>query len=125
LPSSRSYHAFPGKSSARVPTLKLVEQSTSKTSRSEAHLGDDTEVNNNTLGVYPSPTKDYVNIDLRSIQKSTVDILDNQGKIVRSEKMNGNEVKSFKIHDLGAGVYFVKVTELTTGKTYLQKFIKN
>ncbi|MFT7592597.1 MAG: hypothetical protein ACI9UJ_002536, partial [bacterium] len=123
LPNSRTYHSLPGKSSAGVPTLKLVEKST--TSRSEAHLGDHNEVGNSgQLGVYPSPTQEYVNIDLRSIQKSNVDILDNQGKVVRSDKVDGESIKSFHIGDLSAGVYFVKVTELSTGNTYIQKFVK-
>ncbi len=76
------------------------------------------------LGVYPSPTKEYINVDLRLIGRSNVDILDNQGKVVRSDKLDGAEVKSFKIDDLGQGVYFVKVTELSSGKTFVQKFVK-
>ncbi|MFT5725659.1 MAG: hypothetical protein ACI9JN_002786 [Bacteroidia bacterium] len=125
LPNSRTYHAFPGKSAARVPTLKLVEKSTSKSTRSETQLGNDNDLGGNaSVGVYPSPTKDYINVDLRSIKSSTVQILDNQGKVVRSDQLTGESVKSFKINDLGAGVYFVKVTELATGKTFIQKFMK-
>jgi hypothetical protein len=124
LPSSRTYHSFPGKSSARVPTLKLVEEKNTKSTRSEAHLGDDNVLNNASLGVYPSPTKEYINVDLRQIGQSTINILDNQGKVVRSDELDGTEVKSFKVDDLGQGVYFVKVIELSSGNTFVQKFIK-
>jgi hypothetical protein len=124
LPSSRTFHSFPGKSSARIPTLKLVEKSTSTKTRSEAHLGDDNVTTSGELGVYPSPTKEYINVDLRLIGKSNVDILDNQGKIVRSDRLDGETIKSFKVTDLGQGIYFVKVTEISSGKTYIQKFVK-
>lgn len=124
LPSSRTYHAFPGKSSARVPTLKLVEKSTTKSSRSEAQLGDDNDINSHSLGVYPSPTKELINVDLRQIGRSNVKILDNQGKILRSDEIDVSEIKSFKIDDLSQGVYFVQVTEFSSGKTFVQKFVK-
>jgi len=73
------------------------------------------------VSVYPNPAKDvsFLNIDFpNSTSKTLVDISDAQGRLVRTEKLNGNQIN---IAQLVKGVYFLKIK--TEEGSYVKKFL--
>lgn len=71
--------------------------------------------------VFPNPAKDvaFLNIDFpNATSKTLVDINDAQGRLVRIEKLNSNQIN---IAQLAKGVYFLKIK--TEEGSYLKKIL--
>ncbi|MBB6332076.1 hypothetical protein HNP24_003068 [Chryseobacterium sediminis] len=76
---------------------------------------------NNSINVYPNPTKDDVNISTDSKIRS-VEVYDTQGRIIQKH-MNINSTKtSVSIHNKVSGVYIFKI--ITENDTIIKKVIK-
>lgn len=68
----------------------------------------------NNINVFPNPTNDFVNLDLKLDKKAdevNVQIMDTMGKIISSGTFNNiqNEVIPFDICDFVNGTYFMTV----------------
>lgn len=75
------------------------------------------------LKVYPNPSNGntFLKVDFPNISsKSLVDIIDLQGKLIRREKLNNQQVDVSELHD---GVYLLKIK--TEEGAYLKKVILN
>jgi len=85
-----------------------------------------TNIENNILSsdkvsVFPNPAKDvsYLNIDFpNATSKTLIDITDAQGRLIRTEKLNNNQIN---IAQLSKGVYFLKIK--TEGGSYMKKVL--
>jgi len=85
-----------------------------------------TSIENNILAsdevtVFPNPAKDvaFLNIDFPNATSNTlVNINDAQGRLVRTEKLNGNQLN---IAQLTKGVYFLKIK--TEEGSYVKKIL--
>ena len=85
-----------------------------------------TNIENNILTsdkvtVFPNPAKDasFLNIDFpNATSKTVVDINDAQGRLIRTEKLNSNQIN---IAHLSKGVYFLKIK--TEEGSYLKKIL--
>ncbi|MFI5135655.1 MAG: T9SS type A sorting domain-containing protein, partial [Chitinophagales bacterium] len=78
------------------------------------------EVNTNDAEtIFPNPARDviYVNNESNNLK---LDVLDYSGRILVTE----NRQLSIGIQKLPAGFYFLRITDLQTGKTSIHKFIK-
>jgi len=89
--------------------------------------GDDvTSVDNKSFAidfkVYPNPVHDYITIKISGeLQRSTVDILSIQGKVVKSFSLNNNQ-NHLDVRNLSSGVYLVRIQ---TGESYsIKKIVK-
>jgi len=72
------------------------------------------------ISIYPNPSKEFVNIDVKSnsIEIYEVSIIDFQGRIICN---NLNDFKTIDISKLSKGIYFVKV--VSKNKTSITKKI--
>lgn len=92
-------------------------------------------VNNKNLTEYisdarPNPTNGILEFDinLKSKGKVQIEIYDNKGILIRSENRNiENTYQSLNLdlNDFDSGIYLLKVTFEGSGKSEIQKIIKN
>lgn len=75
------------------------------------------------FSISPNPATDQIRIDFgnKNTNKATVEIYDNCGKRIRSEKLS--DQNSINIQELAKGIYFVKLKNDDALST--QKFVKN
>ncbi len=73
--------------------------------------------------VYPIPVHDELNIDFSSSAKHLqLSLLDEQGKEVISQEINGNKRASMNMSSLPAGIYYLHID--SRGKSYSRKVVK-
>jgi hypothetical protein len=80
---------------------------------------------NLTVSAYPNPTTDYLTLEVKDFELSTLhfQLYDMNGKLLESKKITGNQT-SIVMSNLVPSTYFVKVTESNKEvKTF--KIIKN
>lgn len=76
----------------------------------------------NNFNVYPNPFQEKITINISSLEKiSTFDILDIQGKVVKSGMINQKEEK-MDLTDLDKGIFFILIKD--ESYTYIKKLIK-
>lgn len=61
-----------------------------------------------TLLLYPNPTSDFVNIESKDGVFNTVQVLDMNGKLLKTVKPNSDKVQ-FSVEEFTSGIYLVKV----------------
>jgi hypothetical protein len=74
----------------------------------------------NSLMVYPNPTKGFVNI--QSVETVSVEVYDMIGKLILSKKIE-NEFQNLDLTNFPTGIYLLKATN-TNGLTQTHKIIK-
>jgi hypothetical protein len=70
--------------------------------------------------VFPNPVQDVLNINLPDNNNYRLEVLDYMGRIIFSAL----NTQSVSVSALTPGFYFLKSTDLRSGKSYLNKFIK-
>jgi N-acetyl-anhydromuramyl-L-alanine amidase AmpD len=65
------------------------------------------------IKIYPSPFKDYLNIDFPSNIHSSLDVFDVAGNKVAIFPLN-NQKNQLSLHFLEKGIYFIRINEFTT-----------
>ncbi|NND87956.1 MAG: T9SS type A sorting domain-containing protein, partial [Flavobacteriaceae bacterium] len=86
-------------------------------------LGSNTFVSQNSVKLYPNPSDDHIQIDLKHALAASVRIFDTQGKlIIYIPKGTPSKTYSIKISKLIPGIYFVRLE--TTEGTVTKKLIK-
>ena len=75
------------------------------------------------FSIYPNPTMGLVCFTFQSMEQKDIRILNESGGIVSQETTN-SETLFMNSSNLPAGMYFVKVTFLSTNKIRIKKFIK-
>jgi len=80
--------------------------------------------------VHPNPTSEIIefDIDTRTKNNVTIEVYDNMGKMISSEKYNleiGNTSIKTNLENYKSGIYLLKVLFEASGKTEIQKIIKN
>lgn len=75
------------------------------------------------LSVYPNPTNGIVNISNDSNALNSVDVLDLNGRTVKSIKLTGETSAQVNISDLSAGVYMMNISSDQGSVT--KKIVKN
>jgi len=77
-----------------------------------------------TFSVYPNPSNDFVNISNDSnYLLNSVDVMDLNGRTVKSVKLNGETSAQINISDLSAGVYMMNISSDQGSVT--KKIVKN
>ncbi|MES2630081.1 MAG: PKD domain-containing protein, partial [Bacteroidota bacterium] len=75
------------------------------------------------VNIYPNPATTAINISLgEQFPIDQVDILDAVGRIVLTQKENGNTASLVQVGDLAKGNYIVRIT--SSGNTYHRQFSK-
>ncbi len=76
-----------------------------------------------TIKVYPNPARDYVNVNIEctNFKASDIELLDMQGKLVKSAKLKAKQGNRIDVSSLSAGAYSYNVT--LNGKTISGKII--
>lgn len=80
------------------------------------------------FNLYPNPAADYLNINVtgkNSFNSIKVEIFDLQGRVLLSEKSSIKQLSMINISNLTKGVYFLRITDITTQQSTLAQFIKN
>jgi hypothetical protein len=72
--------------------------------------------------IYPNPVKSTVNIDLSSVDNSSVDVYDIDGRKILTQKLS-NSSNTINIDNLSSGMYLFKVT--SDQGTATSKVVKN
>lgn len=84
-------------------------------------------INNSTIGydlsIIPNPFKDYLLVQGNNLNKVNIEIFDGNGKLVRRIPSYQTQSK-IKVNDLISGIYWIRITDESTGKSITQKFIK-
>ncbi len=78
------------------------------------------DVNNDVnVSLYPNPAKDYLNVNFTSNSNGEIEILNNVGQIVYSEKITKSSNSNHKIStsNLESGIYFIRIKNDSTAKT--------
>ncbi len=73
-------------------------------------------VNNNEVTVFPNPAYDYVTIQSAVATSAFVTLTDATGKVVRSYKMNSNNLR-INLSDLSKGWYILGYRTAQTSQT--------
>lgn len=73
---------------------------------------DEVNVNKNRVEVYPNPATHFVNVKWKNNDVDKIEIFDMNGKLVLSNQVKRNDIV-LNIGHLEAGVYLIKVGELT------------
>jgi len=70
------------------------------------------------LTIYPNPTNDVINIEIKSIKNETTELvlINEIGKTVYNQQINSNGLTQIKMDGLPAGIYFLKVNNVKTYK---------
>jgi hypothetical protein len=94
-----------------------------KASATDSLLGTDQFVSHtNAFSVYPNPATNFVNVSSYDYTVNKVDILDMNGRIVKSVSDNSNEVQ-INLSDLAQGVYMMTITS-NEGISSTKKIVK-
>ena len=72
------------------------------------------------IHVYPSPVKDYLNIDLHEGVIQDVKLFDLFGNLIISDKIG----KTLDLSNVVSGMYILVMTELKTNKRISKRIIK-
>ena len=70
------------------------------------------------INIYPNPTEDKINIELKNETKGNVVITNQLGQVVKEMNIDGKEL-TIDIEDLTSGIYFINVSNQR------MKFLKN
>lgn len=66
---------------------------------------------NKGLKVFPNPAHDYINISgLNEAKASTINIIDNSGKIIHAQQTKNVSMFKINISDLKSGIYFIQIS---------------
>ncbi len=76
----------------------------------------------NSISIYPNPTKDLISI--QSSQVSKIEIIDLMGKVIKSISLKGTSNPTIHVGTLPSGTYQLRL-QLTEGTVKLIKFMKD
>lgn len=74
------------------------------------------------ISLFPNPSSNFIQISGLKNEKVTLQIFDNLGKILKAESFISENQKTVDIHDLPAGMYYVRISQNNESKTL--KFLK-
>ena len=77
----------------------------------------------NEFSVYPNPSNDVVNINVKGSIMNSAEIVDLNGRVVKSVKLNGVSDATINVADLASGVYMLNVS--TENGKLTRKVVKN
>ncbi len=83
------------------------------------------QLSNNDIFIYPNPVADLLNINTTNSEeliKGKITILDVNGQVVKSEKVNNQKIAVINVSNLSQGIYLCKYSNNKETKTV--KFIK-
>ena len=72
-----------------------------------------------TINIYPNPAADRVNIDVEGPLDFTASLYDLKGQLVKTT-FNSNQLD---ISSIAEGIYLLKIQELNTGQSIVQRFV--
>jgi hypothetical protein len=72
--------------------------------------------------VYPNPSNDVFNIDLKGITKAKIEIIDLFGKIIYTTSTEKDRIQLSISNLFAAGLYTIKVTD-SQNKSYINKLL--
>jgi uncharacterized repeat protein (TIGR01451 family) len=78
-------------------------------------------INNNSLFIYPNPTKNQLNIVLAAFQNLKIEIFAVDGKLIEQKSITKNT--SIDVSTYKTGLYFINATN-NNGEVYRNKFVK-
>ena len=81
-----------------------------------------TDLQSNTLSIYPNPTQDIVTINLESPSKGILKAYDLQGRLIHSQPIQGQSSLDYTIQG-EAGLYLIEFVD-ESGEVYVGKVVK-
>jgi hypothetical protein len=97
----------------------------SRASSSDTLLGVEevSSPNTNVIKLYPNPVNDILSISTSHVSISNVEVVDINGRIVKSVSSNNSFDSKINVSDLSAGVYIINIYSENNKTT--KKFVKN
>ena len=95
-------------------SIKVKSHSNTNTNRQATSINK--LINNNTMLIYPNPTKDVLNIECLLNQSNTLIMTDILGNTVKQIPFNTKHL-TLNLNDMEAGVYFITLTSGTSVNT--------
>ena len=82
--------------------------------------------NSSIITIYPNPAKEEIALTILTEAKNILfEVYDIRGQIVSIEQpVKNNSSYIFPLKNISSGIYFIKITDLQTGKFLSKKFIK-
>jgi lysyl endopeptidase len=75
------------------------------------------------VSLYPNPANDELNIDLTTVtEKTTIDVLDITGKVVKTIRIDGSNIATLDIKFLANGTYNVRMSN--SNGSIIKRFVK-
>lgn len=75
--------------------------------------------------IYPNPTKNELNLQLRpDYSNYNAQVTDISGRAMMTEQFNNSGFHSLNISNLAEGVYLLRLTDSTSGKFVVKRFVK-
>jgi hypothetical protein len=108
--------------------IHVYMESISSDEKSSEFLGNkDLEIDPFAMNVYPNPTSNYFEIDLKNLEpgKTTISVYSAAGEITIQETFiseNGNLLRKFDIEQFRSGLYFIQVSN--NSSIYNSKIVK-
>lgn len=76
------------------------------------------------IEVYPNPSKDVLSVKvLNNNDEYSYELIDVTGRTIMTAS-NANPINKFDVSNLGAGCYFIKVTNLSENQSTTKRFVK-
>ncbi len=105
-----------------VYTWALLEQIDAKLEGCSAGPTSSSQATQNEVQVYPNPTTDRITIS-GELTMHQVEVVGSTGQFHQAFKLSGN-VQTIDVSNLPAGLYFLKIQNVTTGVTEIKKVVK-
>jgi lysyl endopeptidase len=75
------------------------------------------------VGLYPTPTNDVLNVDLSHINGNvSIEIIDMMGKVIKTTTSNGSSIEALDVKNLSHGTYNLKISSAT--ESLVKRFVK-
>jgi Secretion system C-terminal sorting domain len=72
--------------------------------------------------IYPNPGSDFIEIQLKEAGHFLLRVFDCKGVFVEEKFIDGNALMD--VRNYSAGLYFLEVSEISSGKKSVMKFVK-
>ncbi len=107
-----------------IPPFSTEKIGTITISLEEIILSTNDIINENTISIYPNPSKDFINVSISNSEIKNIEIFNILGKKITSYPLQNVSQTEVDVTELPSGVYLLSLID-TSNKTTLKKIIKN
>ncbi len=78
------------------------------------------------IKVYPTKVTNLINLEVNDLTKEyLISIIDNQGKVIMSQRSENNTYQNINISELASGIYTIRVLDKQNKSQFISKFVKD